>query len=86
MRILTLAIALVLAAPAAAQDVRTPPRIDFGGQSTASKLKGKPSASPEDQKKPDAAIDAKRKAADESKQKAWDAKLKRTMSGICRGC
>ncbi len=86
MRILTLVIALVLTTPTVAQDTRTTPRIDFGGQSTGTKAKAKPSASPEDQKKLDAAADAKRKAAEEAKQKAWDARLKRTMSGICRGC
>jgi hypothetical protein len=64
MRILIFAVALGLATSVAAQDAKTTPRIDFGGQSPASKTKGKPSVSPEQQKKLDAAMDAKRKSAD----------------------
>jgi hypothetical protein len=86
MRILILAIALALATSVAAQEAKPTPRIDFGGQSPASTPKRKLSVSPEEQKKIDAAMDGKRKAAEEAKQKAWDARLKRTMSGICRGC
>jgi hypothetical protein len=86
MRVLMLVITLVLATPVAAQVAKTTPRIDFGGQSPASKSKAKPTDSPEEQRKIDAAIDSKRKAADDAKQKAWDARLKRTMSGICKGC
>jgi hypothetical protein len=86
MRILMFAIALALTTPVAAQDAKTTPRIDFGGQSAASRAKAKPSVSPDEQKKLDATMDAKRKTADEAKQKAWDTRLKRTMSGVCRGC
>ncbi len=86
MRVLMAVIVLALATPVAAQDAKTTPRSDIGGQSPASKPKAKPVPSPEEQKKLDAAMDAKRKAGDEAKQKAWDARLKRTMNGICRGC
>ena len=86
MRILVLAIALALATPVAAQDTKTRPRIDAGGQTAAPKPKLKAAASPEEQKKLDDAMSAKRKAADDAKEKAWDARLKRAMSGICRGC
>jgi hypothetical protein len=82
MRTATLIIVLALATPAAAQAVKTAPKIDFGAQSPAPK----PSLSAEEEKKLGAAMDQKRKAAEESKEKAWDARMKRIMGGICRGC
>ena len=86
MRIVTLVAALALATPAVAQDAKPSPKIDSGVQSGAPKPTAKPSVSAEEEKKLGAAIDEKRKAAEEAKQRAWDANMKRTMSGICRGC
>ena len=86
MRIVTLVAALALANAATAQDGKPPPKIDSGVQSAAPKPKATPSVSAEEEKKAAAAMDEKRKAAEEAKQRAWDANMKRTMSGICRGC
>jgi hypothetical protein len=86
MRLATLVTALAIVTPAAAQDVKISPKIDFGAQSSSARAKAKPSLSPEDEKKLGAAMEAKRKAADDSKEKAWDARMKRIMGGICRGC
>ena len=87
MRIVTLVAALVLANAAMAQDAKPPPKIDSGVQSAAPKPKATPSVSAQEEKKAGAAtMDEKRKAAEEAKQRAWDANMKRTMSGICRGC
>ena len=86
MRIVTLVAALALANAAMAQDAKPPPKIDSGVQSAAPKPKATPSVSAEEEKKAGAAMDEKRKAAEEAKQRAWDANMKRTMSGICRGC
>jgi hypothetical protein len=86
MRIVTLVAALALANAATAQDVKPPPKIDAGVQSAGPKAKATPSVSAEEEQKAGAAMDEKRKAAEEAKQRAWDANMKRTMSGICRGC
>jgi hypothetical protein len=86
MRVATLVTALALATPAAAQDVKISPKIDFGAQGPSARANAKPSLSPEEEKKLGAAMEAKRKAADDAKEKAWDARMKRIMGGICRGC
>jgi hypothetical protein len=86
MRIAVLVTALALAVPAVAQDAKVSPKIDFGTQSPTAAGKAKPGLSPEEEKKRAAAMDAKRDAAEQAKSKAWDARMKRIMGGICRGC
>ena len=86
MRIAILVTALAIATPAVAQDAKISPKIDFGTQNPAPPAKVKPSLSAEEEKKRGAAMDAKRDAADQAKAKAWDARMKRIMGGICRGC
>jgi hypothetical protein len=86
MRIVILVSALAFATTAVAQDAKNPPKIDFGRSGTAPKAAAKPTLSAEDEKKRAASMDEKRTADEDAKQRAWDARLKRTMSGICRGC
>jgi hypothetical protein len=86
MRKAILIAAVVLATPSLAQNARRSPTIDFGDPGPTRK-KGQPSVSPQQtEKKVGTGSEDNRKADEEAKQKAWDAKLKRTMSGICRGC
>lgn len=88
MRAVIVAIALAVATPVVAQNPPAPttkpgPAVQPG----APAKKPLPRISTEDaDKKLGAANQAKRDAADVAKQKAWDAKMKRTMSGICKGC
>jgi hypothetical protein len=69
-------ISVVLATPAAAQVSRTPAAKP--GSTAQTPPPKKPALSEED--------GTKARAANEAREKAWDAKMKRTMGTICRGC
>jgi hypothetical protein len=88
MRAFIVAIALTFASPVVAQIPPTPATATGPGvQKGAPAKKPSPSVSAaEADKKLGEANQAKREATDAAKQKAWDAKMKRAMSGICRGC
>ena len=73
MRMIVFAAALSVAAPAAAQTAKPT------AQPTARALKPAPSGD-------NNAEIAKMKPANEAKEKALDARMKRIMTGICRGC